>query len=189
MTEVFSFNIFIKKSCGEYFNLFAPLTASWQQFTHKHLWSCVLTAQELILIRLVFCILFRFILSLNIKLIAISEWIFPFKLITRLYMDFIKSFDLMQLMFLTKYDKLFSKLYTADFHKTLWHPKKKIHNHVSYIRTLSSSLLSFGMVTQAHNSWIWPTVSNTSKCLSQILHHRYLKCLPFLCKATFSRNV
>lgn len=125
MTEVFSFNIFIKKSCGEYFNLFAPLTASWQQFTHKHLWSCVLTAQELILIRLVFCILFRFILSLNIKLIAISEWIFPFKLITRLYMDFIKSFDLMQLMFLTKYDKLFSKLYTADFHKTLWHPKKK----------------------------------------------------------------
>lgn len=28
-------------------------------------------------------------------------------------MDFIKSFDLTQLMFLTKYDKLFSKLYTA----------------------------------------------------------------------------
>lgn len=30
----------------------------------------------------------------------------------------------MQLMFLTKHDKFFSKLYTAAFHKTFWHPKK-----------------------------------------------------------------
>jgi len=46
-------------------------------------------------------------------------------------------------MFLTKHDKFFSILHTAEFHKTFWHPEKN-----STITSLIHELLQL-------SSWLW----------------------------------